>query len=60
MSSQLTYNSDLSATGLNQAINWLGFFMAGYVKVLLKMHKKYTTFHRFLLITLVLIESSQF
>ena len=34
--------------------------MAGYVKVLLKMHKKYTPFDRFLLITLVSIESSQF
>ena len=34
--------------------------MAGYVKVLLKMHKKYTAFHRFLLITIFSIESSQF
>ena len=34
--------------------------MAGYVKVLLKMHKKYARFHRFSLITPVSIESSQF
>ena len=33
-----------------KGLNLESFFMAGYVKVLLKMHKKHTRFHRFLLI----------
>ena len=62
--SVLTYAND-SLTyclpdGIKKSIGYGKLFHDWVVQVLMKMHKKYTRFYRFLLITPVSIESSQF